>query len=289
MSRTSDSNWPRPIRKKVPARSRCPNCFSWSPISTTSRTIPSASTRARWSASRPHGARSSRKRRNAVKPLGLFPLRTVLLPGAALRLHIFEDRYKAMIGGCIESGDPFGVLLDRRGAELGDELDPVDIGTTAHIAEVTPLPQGRLHIVTRGERRFRVERLVSKKPFWTAEVSYLEEPIGAGAAATLQAIAAERFTDYLQALLALFGRDLDSLHMPEDITASSYLIADALQVEGTVKQQLLEAATSIDRLRAEMVLLDSETERLRALAAEGVRVDEPSPETAPFNVRFSEN
>jgi len=226
----------------------------------------------------------------ATAQIGLFPLRTVLVPGAALRLHIFEDRYKEMIGGCIESGDPFGVLLDRRGAEVGEDLDPVDVGTTAHIAEVTPLPQGRLHIVTRGERRFRVERLLGKKPFWTAEVSYLEEPVGAGAAATLQAIAAERFTEYLQALLALFGRDLDSLRMPEDITASSYLIADALQVEGSIKQRLLEAATSIDRLRAEMVLLDSETERLRALAAQGVRVvEEPTPENGPFNARFSDN
>ena len=179
--------------------------------------------------------------------LGLFPLRTVLVPGASLRLHIFEDRYKEMIGGCIESGEPFGVLLDRRGNEVGDDLDPVDVGTTALISEVTRLPQGRMDIVTRGERRFKVERIVDKKPFWAAEVSYLEEPVGSGAASTIQAIAAERFTDYLQALLALFGRELESIRMPEDITAASYLIADALQVDGADKQRLLESPTSIER------------------------------------------
>lgn len=224
-----------------------------------------------------------------MKPLGLFPLRTVLLPGAALRLHIFEDRYKAMIGECIESGEPFGVLLDRNANEIGDALDPVDVGTTAHIGEVTELPQGRLFIVTRGGRRFRIERVTQKKPFWAAEVSYLGEPVGRGEAATLQAIAADRFTEYLQALLALFGRELESVQMPEDATASSYLIADALQVEMPVKQQLLEAATCVDRLRSELALLEKETTRLRSLAASGIRAAEARQELAPFNVRFSDN
>lgn len=223
-----------------------------------------------------------------MKPLGLFPLRTVLLPGAALRLHIFEDRYKAMIGDCIESGDPFGVVLNRNAAETGDTLDPVDVGTTAHIGEVTKLPEGRLFIVTRGARRFHVERVVQKKPFWAAEVSYLGEPVGRGEAATLQAIAADRFTEYLQALLALFGRELESVQMPDDATASSYLIADALQVEMQVKQRLLEAATCVERLRSELALLETETTRLRALAASGVRATQTS-EQAPFNVRFSVN
>ena len=77
--------------------------------------------------------------------------------------------------------------------------------------------------------------------------------------------------------------------MPEDVTASSYLIADALQIEGAVKQSLLEAETATERLRAEMALLDSETQRLRALAASGVRAVDPELDQTPFNVRFSAN
>src|SRR5215469_1967438 len=219
--------------------------------------------------------------------IGLFPLRTVLVPGALLRLHIFEDRYKELIGDCLASGEPFGVLLDRNGNEVGDDLDPVAVGTTATIDEATRLTDGRMNILTRGERRFRVDHVIAKKPFWTAQVSYLDEPVGRGAAATIRAIAAERFTDYLQALLALFGRELEDLRMPEDITASSYLIADTLQVDGAVKQKLLEAPTSIDRLRAEMVLLERETTRLRALAASGKGGSES--DDPPFNVRFSLN
>jgi hypothetical protein len=66
------------------------------------------------------------------------------------------------------------------------------------------------------------------------------------------------------------------------------LIADALQVEMQVKQQLLEAATCVDRLRSELALLETETTRLRALAASGVRAAQTSKQ-APFNVRFSVN
>ena len=224
-----------------------------------------------------------------MKPLGLFPLRTVLLPGAALRLHIFEDRYKKMIGGCIESGEPFGVLLDRNANETGEDLDPVDVGTTAHIGEVTELPHGRLFIVTRGAERFRVKRIVQKKPFWAAEVSYLGEPVGHPDAATLQALAADRFTDYLQALLSLFGRELESVQMPDDATASSYLIADALQVDTQVKQRLLETTTSVERLQSELALLESETSRLRALAASAKQGQRTEEGQSPFNVRFSLN
>src|SRR5689334_6832115 len=133
--------------------------------------------------------------------LDLFPLRTVLVPGASLRLHIFEDRYKAMIGACLENGTPFGVVLDLAGNEVGDDHDPATIGTTAHINEVTRLSEGRLFIVTHGVRRFRVDRFVKTKPFWAAEVSYLEEPLGPlDTAIRLRAAALERFRDYLQAL-----------------------------------------------------------------------------------------
>lgn len=221
--------------------------------------------------------------------LGLFPLRTVLLPGATLRLHIFEERYKAMIGGCLERGDPFGVVLDRNATEVGDHLDPADFGTTAQIGEVVRLPQGRLLIVTRGVRRFRVDRVLGTKPFWSAEVTYVGEPLGSGDAATLQAIAADRFTDYLRALLALFGRELERIEMPEGAAAESYLIADTLQIDGPVKQRLLEIPTALERLRAELSLLEDETTRLRDMAERGLRVDAGAAERPTLPVRFSLN
>lgn len=221
--------------------------------------------------------------------LGLFPLRTVLLPGAALRLHIFEDRYKSMIGGCIDSGEPFGVLLDRNATETGPDLDPVDVGTTARIGEVTRLAQGRLFIVTRGERRFRVARVVRKRPFWTAEVAYIDEPADPPDSASLRASAAEHFKDYLRALLALFGRELESVQLPDDATAASYLIADALQVDVARKQALLEARSAADRLRVEIELLEGEATRLRELAASGGVRTLSDGTGMSFPARFSVN
>jgi Lon protease-like protein len=221
--------------------------------------------------------------------LGLFPLSTVLVPGATLRLHVFEDRYKQMIGACIARRRPFGVVLDRERRETGDELDPVDVGTAAEIREVTMLSQGRLFIVTRGTRRFRVKRVVAKVPYWSAEVEYLDEPVDlSGMSERLLSTAVDHFKEYLCALLEVQLDDLDRIEMPDDATASSYLIADAMRVSSATKQRLLEAGSASDRLRDELDLLDSETRRLRAARAQRDR-DPMSSMPAPFDVRFSSN
>ena len=89
--------------------------------------------------------------------LPLFPLNTVLFPGMPLSLHIFEDRYKRMIGECIDSGNPFGVVLIKRGQEANGPLaEPHEIGCTARIIEVEPLSEGRMNIVVLGQKRFRI-------------------------------------------------------------------------------------------------------------------------------------
>lgn len=221
--------------------------------------------------------------------LGLFPLNTVLLPGAALRLHVFEDRYKEMIAECIEHKQPFGVVLNRSGKETGDELDPVDIGTAAAIRQVSKLSAGRLYIIAQGTRRFKVERVIGKKPFWRAEVSYLNELIGpSDSASRLRETAIDRFKDYLEVLLAVSGTELEGIDLPADAAASSYIIADALQVEPAVKQGLLEAASAAERLRTELKLLDEETRRLRSLRAEAGPHAQRA-RTSPFGARISLN
>ncbi|HKW44384.1 MAG TPA: LON peptidase substrate-binding domain-containing protein [Candidatus Eremiobacteraceae bacterium] len=221
--------------------------------------------------------------------LGLFPLSTVLVPGATLRLHIFEERYKQMIGECIAQRRPFGVVLDKDGRETGDDLDPVDIGTAAEIREVSVLAQGRLFIVTRGTRRFRVSGVIAKEPFWSATVEYLDEPVGQPEAAEeLRVTAVDHFKEYLSALLAVPQSDLDRIDLPGDAAASSYLIADAMQVAPAAKQRLLEADSASDRLRDELFLLVSETRRLRAARLRRDK-DPMSKLAAPFDVRFSGN
>lgn len=78
--------------------------------------------------------------------LPLFPLNTVLFPGMALRLHIFEPRYRLMVADCLANGGLFGVVLIRSGREVGEPAVPHSVGTTAHISGAERLPDGRLNI-----------------------------------------------------------------------------------------------------------------------------------------------
>jgi Lon protease-like protein len=112
--------------------------------------------------------------------LALFPLHTVLLPGVALPLHIFEERYRLMVGRCVERHDPFGVVLIRQGREVGSgNTRLADIGTIARIRQASRYADGRMDVVTVGGRRFRIDELhAAREPYLTAEVTLLDEPLG---------------------------------------------------------------------------------------------------------------
>jgi Lon protease-like protein len=85
----------------------------------------------------------------------LFPLNTVLFPGGPLPLRIFEARYLDMIGDCISSDTPFGVLLIREGAEVGPATTH-EIGTLARVVDWYQGSDGLLGVTARGEQRFRL-------------------------------------------------------------------------------------------------------------------------------------
>src|SRR6476469_216509 len=86
----------------------------------------------------------------------LFPLNTVLFPGGPLPLRIFETRYVDMVRHCMRERCPFGVVLIRAGAEVGAVADTAEVGTTAHIVDFNPMPDGLLGISCVGEHKFRV-------------------------------------------------------------------------------------------------------------------------------------
>lgn len=90
--------------------------------------------------------------------LPLFPLATVLYPGAPLQLRIFEPRYLDMVRDCARHGSGFGVCLILDGYEVGDPAVPAAVGTVATIADFHNTEEGLLGIVARGGSRFRVER-----------------------------------------------------------------------------------------------------------------------------------
>jgi hypothetical protein len=101
-----------------------------------------------------------------AETLPLFPLSTVLLPGASLPLHIFEPRYRQLTVDLVTGAVPgrsFGVIALRQGRQESGHQDAGasepeihDIGCTALLQEARRLPDGRFDIITRGGRRFRL-------------------------------------------------------------------------------------------------------------------------------------
>ncbi len=109
----------------------------------------------------------------------LFPLHTVLCPGIALPLHVFEPRYRLLTERCVEQRRPFGIVLIREGREVGgDEVAIAGVGTLAEIREVTRLPDGRYDLLVVGTGRFVIERVdAEREPYLVADVTPLEEEV----------------------------------------------------------------------------------------------------------------
>ena len=101
--------------------------------------------------------------------LPLFPLQVVLLPEAELPLHIFEERYKEMIGEVLRDKVEFGVVL-------ASDQGIAGTGCTALIDRVLrQYPDGRLDILTKGRRRFEIMSLNEDRPFLRGAVEYFED------------------------------------------------------------------------------------------------------------------
>ncbi|MEO8367408.1 MAG: LON peptidase substrate-binding domain-containing protein [Pseudoxanthomonas sp.] len=94
----------------------------------------------------------------AGESLPLFPLHTVLLPGASLGLRLFERRYLDMVGDCGRNGRGFGVCLILEGSEAGASATSAAFGTEALIEDFGTGDDGLLTLQVRGARRFHVER-----------------------------------------------------------------------------------------------------------------------------------
>ncbi|MBM4408518.1 MAG: hypothetical protein FJ038_07965 [Chloroflexi bacterium] len=139
--------------------------------------------------------------------LPLFPLHTVLCPGVALPLRVFEERYKAMVEECLAGPSPFGVVFIREGREVGGgDLSVAEIGTLAEIREATRYPDGRYDLVTLGTQRFRLESVsLAPAQYLVGEVEPLDEVLGAvERAGRLADRVSRRFIRYLE-LLQLDG------------------------------------------------------------------------------------
>lgn len=197
--------------------------------------------------------------------LPIFTLNTVLFPGMPLKLHIFEERYKLMIGRCYEDGTPFGVALIKQGQEVGGRAEPFLVGCTAVITELEPLPGGRMNIVAVGRDRFVAHGFKYDKPYLVAEVETL--PLVNVDSAVLKDTGrslrpwVER---YLQTLANASETNFDIEQLPPDPLQLAYLASFLLNVPIEQKQNLLniesadELITNLRMIyRREVTLLDA--------------------------------
>ena len=197
--------------------------------------------------------------------LPLFPLGTVLFPGALIPLHVFEDRYRRMVRDLLAAPDEerrFGVVAIRQGREVGTSgvraLHPV--GCVARLRRVEPYDDGRFDIVGTGVQRFRLVAVDESLPYLQSDVELLEDPLG------------EPTADLVSAVRALLGRYQVSLgagpaveEPVADPTRLSFAVGADTVLDLADKQALLEAPSVADRLGLGARLLRRETALLGLL------------------------
>lgn len=205
--------------------------------------------------------------------LPLFPLDTVLFPGMPLTLHIFEDRYKEMIDTCLDTKQPFGVVLIRRGVEaMGPLAEPHMVGCTAEIAQVESLVDDRLNILAVGRDRFRIVSLHQEKAYLTGTVEAF--PLDAEEPDSWRSVRRLRpwVEEYLHLLSEAGDVEFEASDLPEDPESLAYLAATVLQVPNQQKQDLLSAPAATDLIHTVRTLYRKELPLLRTLLREEKKI-----------------
>ena len=195
-----------------------------------------------------------------MKRIPLFPLGLVLLPGMALPLHIFEERYKQMIAECLAEDRPFGILHF-------DGKTVASVGCTARVVQVLKkYEDGRMDIMTRGENRFVVREWIEKKSYSEAQVTFFEDDSNPPAD--------QKQTDLLVSAQNLL-RDLDSdgllqEPLPADLSDPASVSFHIAALEGFThneRQRILEMTSATERLRTCVRALSRIIERARLTRA----------------------
>jgi Lon protease-like protein len=188
--------------------------------------------------------------------IGLFPLGIVLLPTERVPLHVFEERYKELIGECIDADAEFGLVY-----ATGDDL--AEVGTHARVAQVlTRFPDGRLNVLVEGGSRFRLGELTMGRSFHTAVVSPLEDDEDLAEQESV-----ERALRQFARLREITGSDVDP-PAPEE-PQLSFALAARVELPADDKLDLLLDVSERSRMHRVCELFDSAiaaAERMRTAA-----------------------
>jgi len=185
--------------------------------------------------------------------LPLFPLEVVFLPEQPLPLHIFEDRYKTMVGECLQAKaegkgqQEFGVVLLK-----GQAVSAV--GCTARILNLTrQYEDGRMDILTVGKRRFEILLTNEERPYLRGAVDYFEDEGADAPSDEMADLAIERFREAMRKL----RHDAEMpIHLPRPYRYLSFRIAAALPLDLEFKHQLLTLRNEPERLTLVLRVLE---------------------------------
>jgi len=204
--------------------------------------------------------------------LPLFPLNTVLFPGVPLPLHVFEERYRMLLGELVEGTGPrrFGVVALRQGLEAGEDFERDslhDVGCVAELRRVDKYADGRYDVVTFGGPRFRLRDVDDSLPYLRATVDYLPDELGEPGGLTATVV--REFATYCRAVADSTGRDVAEPALPEDDPGLvSWVVAAAMRLDLPEKQALLVIPDAATRLRRELSMLRREVALLHAAPSE---------------------
>ena len=177
-----------------------------------------------------------------MEEIGLFPLEVVLLPTERIPLHIFEPRYRELIGECLDDEREFGLVF-------ADDDGMRAVGTRASVIEVLErYDDGRLDVVVEGGGRFRLEELTAGRTFQTGVVQPLEDEPGEPPDEEV-----ERGRRELHRVAELAGAELDELELTTP--TPSYELASRVELDPLLKQRLLELTSEAERLRTVVEVL----------------------------------
>jgi hypothetical protein len=204
--------------------------------------------------------------------LPIFPLNTVMFPGVSVPLHVFEDRYRALVHHLLTISDKsmrlFGIVAIREGYEVGQHgVHSVHrVGCVVQMTSVDPYEDGRFDIEVVGRARMRLDGLDTSGQFLVGDVETLPERTEPHPDAIRQA---ERtyatFVEYRRRLSELRGGDVLDGDLPRDPEYLSYSLAATCLLTLAERQELLEASTSLERLVMLRLALREEMRAMRAI------------------------
>ncbi|HEX5985720.1 MAG TPA: LON peptidase substrate-binding domain-containing protein [Nocardioides sp.] len=203
--------------------------------------------------------------------LPIFPLNTVVFPGVTVPLHVFEERYRALVHHLLTISDKtqrlFGVVAIREGYEVGSHgVQSVHrVGCVVQMTSVEPYADGRFDIEVVGRHRLRLDALDTSGTYLVGDVETVEEakvdtPTGLQEAEKTRAT----FEEYRRRLSELRGDDVLDGDLPRDPEFLSYALAATCLLTLQERQELLEAANPLDRL---VMLRHALREEMRAMTA----------------------